>query len=66
MRHLGFEYEIEEVEHGSFIPGRAGKIIVNGRDIGIIGEVHPQVLENWNIEVPVVAFEIFLRPLYRH
>lgn len=26
MRHLGFEYEIEEVEHGSFIPGRAGKL----------------------------------------
>ncbi|MFA4640188.1 phenylalanine--tRNA ligase subunit beta [Pyrococcus kukulkanii] len=65
MRHLGIEYEIEEIEHRSFIPGRVGKILINGKDVGIIGEIHPQVLENWNIEVPVVAFELFLRPLYR-
>ncbi|NJE84676.1 phenylalanine--tRNA ligase subunit beta [Thermococcus sp. CX2] len=62
--HLGFEYELKETEHGSFIPGRVGKIIVNGQEIGIIGEIHPQVLENWGIEMPVAAFEIFLRPLY--
>ncbi|AEH24710.1 phenylalanine--tRNA ligase subunit beta [Pyrococcus yayanosii] len=65
LRHLGVKYELEETEHGSFIPGRVGRIIVDGREIGIIGEVHPQVLENWGLEVPVVAFELFLRPLYR-
>lgn len=65
MRHLGIEYDIEETVHGSFIPGRVGKILVDGKEIGIIGEIHPQVLENWNIQVPVVAFEIFLKPLYR-
>jgi phenylalanyl-tRNA synthetase beta chain len=64
MRHLGFEYELEETEHPSFIPGRVGKIIVNGEAIGVIGEVHPAVLENWGIEMPVSAFELFLRPLY--
>lgn len=62
--HLGFKYELKETEHGSFIPGRVGKIIVNGQEIGIIGEIHPQVLENWGIEMPVAAFEIFLGPLY--
>ncbi|ASJ04317.1 phenylalanine--tRNA ligase subunit beta [Thermococcus barossii] len=65
MRHLGFEYELEEVEHPSFIPGRVGRITVNGEEIGIIGEIHPAVLENWGIEMPVAAFELFLRPLYR-
>ncbi|WP_324735647.1 phenylalanine--tRNA ligase subunit beta [Thermococcus sp. SY098] len=65
MHHLGFEYELEETEHGSFIPGRVGKIIVEGKEVGIIGEIHPQVLENWGIEMPVAAFEIFLRPLYK-
>lgn len=64
MRHLGFEYELEEVEHPSFIPGRVGKIIVNGEAIGVIGEIHPGVLEKWGIEMPVAAFELFLRPLY--
>ncbi len=65
MRHLGFEYRLEEAEHPSFIPGRAGKIVVGGRVVGVIGEIHPEVLENWGIEMPVAAFELFLRPLYR-
>ncbi|NJE30865.1 phenylalanine--tRNA ligase subunit beta [Thermococcus sp. 18S1] len=65
MNHLGFTYELEGVEHPSFIPGRAGKIVVEGKPIGIIGEIHPAVLENWGIEMPVAAFEMFLRPLYR-
>ncbi len=65
MHHLGAEYRLEEAEHGSFISGRAGKILVEGREVGIIGEIHPLVLENWGVEMPVAAFEIFLRPFYR-
>ena len=65
MRHLGTDYRIEGIEHGSFIPGRAGRILVGDKEVGIIGEIHPQVLENWGIEMPVAAFEIFLRPFYR-
>ena len=56
---------MEEVEHPSFIPGRVGKIVVEGEAIGIIGEIHPAVLEKWGMEMPVVVFELFLRPLYR-
>ncbi len=64
MRHLGFAYELQEVEHPSFIPGRVGKIVVDGKEIGIIGELHPAVLENWGIEMPTAVFELFLGPLY--
>ena len=64
MHHLSFSYELEEVEHPSFIPGRVGKIVVDGKVIGIIGEIHPAVLENWGLEMPVAAFELFLAPLY--
>lgn len=65
MRHLGFDYTLEELEHPSFIPGRSGKVVVEGKEIGIIGEVHPLVLENWGVEMPVAGFEVALRPLYR-
>ncbi|RLI37228.1 phenylalanine--tRNA ligase subunit beta, partial [Candidatus Bathyarchaeota archaeon] len=50
LRSLGLEFQVEEVEHGSFIDGRVGKIVINGKDVGLIGEVHPQVLENWGLE----------------
>ncbi|ASJ10896.1 phenylalanine--tRNA ligase subunit beta [Thermococcus sp. P6] len=65
MRHLGFEYELRELDHPSFIPGRAGRVVLNGEEAGIIGEIHPEVLENWGIEMPVAVFELFLKPLYR-
>jgi len=65
MRHLGVAYELEAIEHPSFVPGRVGEIKVNGEPVGIIGEVYPGVLEKWGIEMPVVGIELFLRPLYR-
>ena len=62
---LDFKYEIKEVEHNSFIQGRVGRISVNSVDIVYIGEIHPQVLENFTLEMPVAALEINLTELYR-
>lgn len=64
--NLGLEYLLEEMEHGSFINGRTGKIIVNGEEAGIIGEINPQVLENWGLENPAAAFEIDLSKIWRY
>jgi len=60
MSSLGLEYELARTEHTSFITGRAAEIKIKGKPIGIIGEVHPQVLNNWGLEKPVVAFELEL------
>ncbi|MGM5484464.1 MAG: phenylalanine--tRNA ligase subunit beta [Nanobdellota archaeon] len=60
MRMTGDEYRIEETEHNSFIKGRIGKIFINGEEKGIIGEVHPKVLSNWELEYPVSALEVKL------
>ena len=60
LTSLSIQYEVEETEHGSFINGRAGKITVEGREVGLIGEIHPQVLENWRLRNPASAIEINL------
>ncbi len=60
LLNLGIQYELEEMEHESFIEGRVGNIIINNEIAGIIGEIHPKVLENWNLENPAAAFEISL------
>lgn len=46
---LGIEkYELEpEKENPSYHPGRAAKILLNGTVIGILGEIHPEVAENF-------------------
>lgn len=61
--HLGKEYSLEPVQHPSFLEGRAGRIIVSGKTLGVIGEVHPEVLERWQIAVPVVSFDVNLSQL---
>ena len=63
LYHLGKEYSLEPVQHPSFLDGRAGRIVVAGRPVGVIGEVHPEVLERWQIGVPVVAFDVNLTTL---
>lgn len=56
--NLGVEWQIKETAHSSFIEGRVGTVTVNGVSVGVIGEIHPLVLEAWKLENPVAAFEI--------
>ncbi|MFH0752253.1 MAG: phenylalanine--tRNA ligase subunit beta [archaeon] len=58
LDNMDIDYSIEDVEHSSFIPGRVGRVAVNGKKVGFIGEIHPQVLINLGLEVPVSAVEI--------
>ena len=60
---LDHKYEVKEANDPRFIPGRQAAIIVKGKQVGIFGEIHPQVLENWQIAVPCVAGEIDIEDL---
>jgi len=60
MSSLGIAYKLVRTEHPSMIPGRAAKVVVKNKEIGLIGEIHAQVLNNWKLELPVAAFEIDL------
>jgi len=64
MRMLDMKYEIEPIEHSSFIPGRIGEIIINKKSLGIIGEIHPKVLDNFNINMPVSSLELNITELF--
>ena len=55
---LDLKYETKEEEHGSFISGRCGGIIVGGKNIGVIGEINPLVLNNFGIEVACSGLEL--------
>lgn len=57
---LGIAYSLEPVEHPSFIEGRAGRILVTHQPVGLIGEVHPAVLDSWQIGMPVSVFDLAL------
>lgn len=64
MRMLAVAYEVEDAEHDSFITGRAGRVIVKGKKVAYIGEISPQVISNWDLQMPVAALELNLTDLY--
>jgi phenylalanyl-tRNA synthetase beta chain len=63
IKMLGLEYKIEESSKKGMIEGRTGSIVLNGKKIGYLGEVHPDTLHNWNIKMPIALIEISLEEL---
>jgi len=64
FQSLGLEGQVKELAHPSFILGRVGEIILKGKSIGLIGDFHPQVLENWDLVTPTVGFELDLQEVF--
>ena len=60
---LDHEYTVVESNDPRFITGRQAALMVNGKQAGVFGEVHPQVLENWGITTPCAAGELDLEVL---
>jgi len=65
LSNLGIkDYKTEESELPCFISGRAAKIVANNKNLGRFGEIHPEVLSNWELEMPVAACEICVDLLF--
>jgi phenylalanyl-tRNA synthetase beta chain len=59
-KKIGLALEFTWGEHASFIEGRCAQILLNKKNIGFMGEIHPEVLASFEIEEPVVGFEMNL------
>lgn len=64
FKNLGIRYNLKKSQKESYIESRCAEIIVNNQKVGDIGEIHPECLENWDLEKPVVAFEINLEEIF--
>lgn len=58
---LDVQFQVQPWQHPSFIEGRAGLIVTpEGRPLGFLGELSPQVLVNWGARTPIATFELSL------
>lgn len=62
--NLGLDFELMPKDYGMFIKGRSAAVTVKGKEIGFIGELHPQVITNFGLKLPVAAFELILEGFY--
>ena len=63
LYYLQMPYTVCETNDPRLIAGRQAGILYEEKQIGIFGELHPQVLENWSITVPVFAGELDIKAL---
>lgn len=56
------EYTIAETSNPSFLPGRCAKVLVNDKEVGVFGILHPEVMENFRINCPASALIMSIEP----
>ena len=61
--YLSREFDVEESDDTRFISGRAASVLYKGKRIGVFGEVHPELLENFGLYMPCTAAEIDIEAL---
>jgi len=68
FRMLGKDVKIKEPSEFPlhFIEGRVAEILINNKKAGFIGEVHPKVLKNWKLKMPVALLEISLEEIFEN
>jgi phenylalanyl-tRNA synthetase beta chain len=63
MRMLNKPYEIQSTINQYLIEGRAGKIILNNKDIGYFGELKPELISAIKVKMPMVILELNIEGL---
>jgi len=62
-RYVKREIAPVERDYPFMVPGRSVALTYGGEEVGFAGEVHPRVLESFDLEMPVAAMELELGPL---
>jgi phenylalanyl-tRNA synthetase beta chain len=57
---LRLEYKLESAISNYYFDGRSASILINNKSVGHIGEIHPEILETYGVELPAVGFEVDL------
>ena len=52
--------QFESAEHPAMHPGRCARVLLDGRSIGFVGELHPRWRQGWDLPQAPVMFELEL------
>ncbi len=64
LRELGWAAEYQPTDHPGLIAGRAAIVLLDNVEVGILGEVHPEVLANFGLTFPVALAQITLQRVF--
>jgi phenylalanyl-tRNA synthetase beta chain len=59
MRDIGISsFDVAEKNHPAFVQGRCATIKKDKQEIGYFGELHPKTILHFDLEHPIIAFEL--------
>ncbi len=64
LSSLGLTAKYEATDHPSFIPGRVARVSIKNKNIAYVGELHPEVLNNFDIDTPTTTVELNLTEIF--
>ena len=53
----------EAATHPAMHPGRCARVMINGKAVGFVGELHPKICRAYELAKPAVVFELEVDPL---
>jgi len=63
LHHLGVAVSFEPCSGEGLNPAKRAAVVADGRELGLVGELHPRVLENFEVTEAAYLFEISLAAL---
>ena len=61
---IGVEASLSQAEVMGLHPGRGAKVIVSGKEVGIVGELHPDIADDLHLSGRAGVFEVNLSTIY--
>jgi phenylalanyl-tRNA synthetase beta chain len=66
LDRLGVGWVVQRGDEPFLHPGRAAAVLLDGQEAGWVGEIHPLVLSEWDLDGTVAGFELDLDPVVEH
>ncbi len=60
---FGLQCTTQMTSDPMFSEGRAANIVINNKTVGVIGEISPEIIDNFKLRIPVAGFEAKLTGL---
>ena len=58
-----FVARFEKIVHPALHPGRSARLVLDGRELGVVGELHPEWVQKYDLPNPPIVFELDLESL---
>jgi len=66
MNALDLTLTYEADQEFGMMPGRVARLSIDGQTVGVLGEMHPEVIAQFEIDQPVTLFELDLAGVMSH